>query len=367
MILTCNTQELKKCIQTALRAISSKPSTPIFSGLHFIAEGNTLEIQGMDLNLAIASQMEAQVVEPGAIVISAKLLAEVARNLTGANTTITQMQNRIKITSDNYDPEMLLMDEEDYPVFPAFEAATVVAISEANILDLIKKTSFACSTEENRPLFTGVLAEVKEDEITFVGTNTHRLAVKKLAQNNAETITTIIPAKLLNEIQYNLGGEIPAEVIFKINQNQVEIDIDKVRIISRLIEGRFPDYRKVVPAQANIKTTVDAKQLALAVKRVSIFSNEGDYSVIRFDVKENNIIVTSSSPDLGNGRDVVPCQTEGGTLKVAFNAKYIMDLLQNTNANEIQLNMNTSLSPVCITTAEDPDYKYVVTPVRVVF
>lgn len=369
MIITCNTTNLNKAIQTVQRAIASKPSTPIFSGIHLLTKDNKLEIQAMDLNVAIACTIEADITEPGEILVSAKHFAELVRKLPGEAITVTKNKenNTIKVVSGKSEFQLLLMDEEEYPKFPEFDGNQTITLEDEKIKELIKKTIFACSNDEARPLFTGILVEIQDGMITFVGTNTHRLAIKSLPQEAAEPMSMIIPAKVLNEISRNLVSELPQHVQISLLYNQIMVIIDNTVIVSRLIEGKFPDYRKVIPPKFAVRTTVNVKEFAGAVERVALFSNEGDYSIIKVSVDSEEITITSSSPDVGTGREVIGCATEGDKLNVAFNSKYILDILKNLESEEAILEMNTSLSPVCIKSAQEADYTYIVTPVRVVF
>lgn len=369
MIITCNTTNLNKAIQTVQRAIVSKPSTPIFSGIHILTKENTVEIQAMDLNMAISCTIDAEIAEAGEIVVSAKHFAELIRKLPGENITITKNKenNTIKVESGKSEFQLLLMNEEDYPKFPQFDGNQTITINDEAIKELIKKTIFACSTDEARPLFTGIFVEIQDNTITFVGTNTHRLAIKSLSQETTEPMSMIIPAKVLAEISRNLTGDIPQQVQISLLYNQIMITIDNVVIVSRLIEGKFPDYRKVIPPKFSVTTKVNIKEFAGAVERVALFSNEGDYSIIKISVDSDEITITSSSPDVGTGREIIACTTEGEKLNVAFNSKYVLDILKNLESEEAILEMNTSLSPVCIKSADEPDYTYIVTPVRVVF
>ena len=369
MIISCNTNSLNKAIQTVQRAIISKPSTPIFSGIHVIAADNKLEIQAMDLNMAISCTIDANITEPGEIVVSAKHISELVRKLSAETVTISKNQENktIKVASGNSEYQLLLMNEDDYPKFPDFNGDKSITIADDKIKELIRKTIFSCSNDEARPLFTGILVESKDDKLTFVGTNTHRLAVKFISQPTQENLSMIIPSKVLNEISRNLTSDMPQEVKISLLNNQIMVIIDDVIIVSRLIEGKFPDYNKVIPAKFAVKCTVKAKELAGAVERVALFSTDGDYSTVKMSINQGEITITSSSPDVGTGKEVLPCTTEGDALNVAFNAKYILDILKNVDAEEVLLSMNTSLSPVCITAPEEDNYIYIVTPVRVVF
>ncbi len=369
MIFTCNTSTLNKAIQTVQRAIISKPSTPIFSGIHLKAEDAKLEIQAMDLNMAISCTIDAEIKEAGEILVSAKHFAELIRKLPGENIILTKntANNTIKVESGKSEFQLLLMNEDDYPKFPEFNGDKTITIEDEKIKELIKKTIFACSTDEARPLFTGILVEIQDGKITFVGTNTHRLAIKSLPQEAGEAMSMIIPAKVLSEISRNLTSEVPQQVKISLLYNQIMVVIDNVVIVSRLIEGKFPDYRRVIPPQFAIKTIFNIKEMAGAVERVALFATEGEYSIIKFSVDDNEMTITSSSPEVGTGREVISCQTEGGKLNVAFNSKYILDILKNLESEEASLEMNTGLAPVCVKSTEEEGYTYIVTPVRVVF
>lgn len=368
MLVTCNTNELNKLLQTAQHAIISKPSTPIFSGFHLEAKENRLEVQGMDLNMAISCTMEAQVDAPGEIVVAAKQLGDLIRKLSGSTVTLEKRDGSVlRVTSGQSEFRLLLMNEEDYPKFPEFSGDKNIVIEDEKIRELIKKTIFACAADDARPLFTGILVEIENEKITFVGTNTHRLAIRSLPLPGAESMSVIIPAKVLTEISRVLGGDVPQTVQIGLLNNQVVVAIDEIRIVSRLIEGRFPNYKAVIPPSFAVTASVNIRELAGAVERVALFSNENDYSIIKVNVKDGQITITSSSPELGAGREVIEAETEGAELNVAFNAKYILDILKNLDSEEAVLSFNSSLKPVCVKAPGQDDYTYIVTPVRVVF
>ncbi|MDY6029343.1 MAG: DNA polymerase III subunit beta [Acidaminococcaceae bacterium] len=369
MIIISETNNLNKAIQTVQRAIISKPSTPIFSGIHIIAQDNHITLQAMDLNMAMSCTVEAEVLEEGEAVISAKHFSELVRKLSSEKIKISKNKDNKNITVESGKSEfkLLLMNEDDYPKFPEFDADKFIELEDEKIKELIRKTIFACSSDESRPLFTGILLEVGEGKITFVGTNTHRLAIKSVAAEGAEPMSIIIPSKVLAEIYRNLAGDVPQSVKISLLSNQIMVNIDNVIIVSRLIEGKFPDYRKVIPPKFAVKTAVNIKELAAAVERVSLFSTDANYSIVKMNVKNGEINLTSSSPEVGMGLEVIPCNTEGEELNVALNSKYVLDILKNLESENVTLYMNTSLSPVCVKADNEDDYTYIVTPVRVVF
>ncbi len=370
MKFTCNTNTLNKSIQTVQRAILSKPSTPIFSGIHFFCNSKGhLELHAMDINMAIACEMEATIMEEGEILVSAKHISELVRKLNAETVTISTNDETktIKVISGKSEFQLLTMPVDEYPKFPTFDPNQSITLSDDYIKELIKKTIFACSQDDARPLFTGILVEVKDDNITFVGTNTHRLAIKTLPQPATPDMSIIIPSKVLGEIMRNLTSDEPQNVTISLLNNQMMVIIDNTTIVSRLIEGKFPDYRRVVPPQFAITAKVNVREMTGAVERVALFSVDGDNSTIKMHVEGNEIKITSSSPEVGTGLEIISSETVGDSLNIAFNSKYILDILKNLESEEAILQMNTSLSPVCITSDDEPDYKYIVTPVRVVF
>ncbi len=372
MILTCETNELNKCVQTVMSAIPAKPNTPIFSGIHIIAEKNQLKLEGMSINIAISCIGKAEVKEPGEILLEAKRFAELVKNMNGDTITLSRKneEGSVRVQSGNADFKILLMNIVDYPKFPYFEGKKVFTLKDETINTLIQKTAFACSGDAARPLFTGVLCEISDGKVTFVGTNTHRLAIKSLPYEEKieEPLNIIIPATVLKEIHKNLKGELPQTVKISLANNEILVQIDDVIIVSRLIEGKFPDYKRVIPPSFSIKTKINAKNLTGAVARMSLCSgDETDYSIVKIKVDENELMVMSSSPDVGTGEEKISCITEGEKINVAFNASYIIDILNNIDDEEVTIEMNNSLSPVCIRPIGEKDYTYIVTPVRVIF
>ena len=259
------------------------------------------------------------------------------------------------------------MNEEDFPKFPSFNGNKSIEIPDDKIKDLIRKTIYACSNDESRPLFTGILFDVSTENITCVGTNTHRLAIKSVEQANEEAMNLIIPSKVLAEIARNLNSEVPQMVKISLLNNQIMIVIDNVIIVSRLIEGKFPDYRRVIPPKFNVTAKVNIKELANAVDRVSLFSSDGEYSIIKININGNKMVLSSSNPTSGTGKEEIACESNGENLNVAFNSQYMVDILKNLETKEAIMSLNTSLSPVCISPVDDDSYTYIVTPVRVVF
>lgn len=372
MKFSCATQELTKAVKIVSAAVAAKPSTPVFGAIHVLAlkEGQ-LRLEGMDVSLSMSAEIPAQVEEEGEILIEAQRFYKLVNSLNSDTVQFSkeEKQNNIHMVSGSGSYNILLMNNlDDYPKFPAFNAEKTFTLDEDKVKELINKTAFACSQDEARPLFNGVLCEIRNEKITFVGTNTHRLVIKTLPMEGTEDMSIIIPSKVLKEIGNNLNDKLPQDVQFSLLNNQLMVLIGKVTMVSRLIEGRFPDYQRVVPAQFKVKTKVNTKDFAGAVARMSLCSGtESDYSIVKISIEGNEMKVMSSSPEVGTGEEVLPCRTEGEGIHVAFNAAYVTDILKRIATEDVAICLNNSLSPVCIKPTNDEEYTYIVTPVRVVF
>lgn len=371
MKFICPTNILNKAVQTVTRAIKVKPATPILSGLHIIAKDNKLRLEGTDLGLSIGCDIDTTVKEEGEAVINAKFFAELSRKLPGdlVEATMEPDGKKLAVESGNSKFSLLVMDAKDYPSFPTLAEAKSISIKESEISQLIEKTIYATSTDETKPLFTGVLFDFKANKLTAVGTNAHRMALKTIPVENTEPFQVIISSKALAEVGRNIKDDSDKSIEIEISKNLVLFRLEDATIVSVLINGRFPDYERIMPPEFTTKLKVDKKELADAVDRVALFSDNNDYSIVKFLIEQNSLTIMSQSQASGAGKETLSCQTDTDGLKIAFNAKYLMDLLKYADGQNVTIKGNTSLSPVVITCdgCQDKDTVCIVTPVRVVF
>ncbi len=367
MKFSCKKEQLVHAVQIVQKAVSSKPQMPILSGIYLNAFDNTLELQATDYELGISCKIDAQIDEPGAIVLSGRYFQEVVRRLPGEMVEIvtSREDHTLKITSNTAQFNLLSLPAAEFPVLHPLDGNTTFKIRDNVFRELIKKTVFACSQDEARPVFTGGLLEVTNSDVMMVATNTHRLAIKKeyLDEFNGE-IKIIIPSKILMELARIMVAEVPSDVIVNCTRNQISFTFDNVYIISRLIEGQFPDYKRVIPEAFTTEIILNTDAFSSAVERVSLISRSGDYNVIRLSFNEKSVMITSNNPDIGKAEESVDITLSGKELDIAFNAKYVTDILKNIDSEKIYFSLNTPLSPASIRPCDDDTYNYIITPVR---
>ena len=367
MKITCAKDMLNYAVQTVQKAVATKTPLPILTGIYLSATDRQLELQATDYEVGISCTIPAQVFEPGTIVLAGRYFQELVRKLPGNSIHIaTSTEDRtIQITANNAQYNLLSLPAEEFPVIKRLTPVNGFTVKDNVLRDLIRKTVFACATDEARPIFTGGLLEADTEGIRMVATNTHRLALKRDSLENFSGNTKlVIPAKILNELARLLTSEIPHDVSINWQKNQVAFSFDNVYIISRLIEGQFPDYQRVIPNNFATSVKVNTEEFAAAVERVSLLAKENDYNVIKFTFKMGQVIIQSNNPDIGKACETVQSITEGNELTIAFNAKYVSDILKNINSDELIFALNTPLSPACIKPIDDDNYIYIITPVR---
>ncbi|MBP2642335.1 MAG: polymerase beta subunit [Firmicutes bacterium] len=367
MKIICLKSQLQHAVQTVQKAVASKTPLPILTGIYIEAKDGRLELQATDYEIGISCTIDATVEEPGAVVLSGRYFQEMVRKLPGETIEIASNKEdrTIKINSNNSQFNLLSLPAEEFPVLRQINSENQISVKDFCLRELIKKTVFSCANDEARPIFTGGLLEIQDNEIRLVATNTHRLALKKdTIESGSSQIKMIIPAKILSELARLLVGEEAQNVTLSCQKNQVGIAFDDVYIISRLIEGQFPDYNKVIPPSFNTKVELNTDEFLAAVERVSLLAKDGEYNVAKFTFTENQVIITSNNPDVGKAYETVAGDLAGNGLEIAFNAKYIIDILKNVDSETFVFSLNTELSPACIKPNDDDNYTYIITPVR---
>ncbi len=367
MKISCTKEQLNHAVQTVQKALATKTPMPILTGIYLSAFDDKLELQATNYEIGISCIIEATIEEPGTVVISGRYFQELVRKLPGETIEISSsLEDRtIQITSNQAQFNLLSLPAEEFPVLKKPTSDTVISVKDNILRELIKKTVFACSTDESRPIFTGGLLEINQHEVNMVATNTHRLAIKKdHLGHNTDSIKMIIPAKILNELARIMISDVPMDVTIYCQKNQVSFAFDNIYIISRLIEGQFPDYNKVIPPSFATTITIDTHAFMDAVERVSLLARDGDYNIIKLAFKNDCVIITSNNPDIGKACETVTTIVQGNEVEIAFNAKYVTDILKNISSEQLVFSLNTPLSPASIKPIDDETYNYIITPVR---
>ena len=378
MNITLGRSDLISALQIVSKGLSTKPQTPILSGVYMTAKEGLLELQSTNYELGFIVTIPAEIHTVGTAVLPGKYLTEFTRKLPAEEISIaTESSDGLAvIKSGTARFTLRTMEVSDFPVLQRMDGTLHFTIKDRTLARLVKKSTFACLREEQRdrrPIFTGCQLEVEGQEVTFAATNVHRLAVKsETLDADAGQIRVIIPARFLEEVTRTITGEVPSDINVTCSYNQVSMSSGSIYMTSRLIEGAFPDYRRVIPRDENIKTrvTLDAHVFASAVERASLIARTDQYNIVKLAFEKGLMRISSNSPEIGETEETIPAEVTGDDVTIAFNASYLMDAMKSLDSDTCILSLQganeqgMNLSPMTIHEEADPKYIYVVTPVR---
>ncbi|MFC1657808.1 DNA polymerase III subunit beta [Candidatus Omnitrophota bacterium] len=356
-----NKENLTKGIQSVQNIISQRANLPILSYLLLETNKDNIRLTTTDLDIGIIREIPAQIEEPGSIVLPAKKFGDIIKEFPEETININTKKNNLTfIETKQCQFKLMGLPCEEFPKLPKFTNQEVIKINQGDFKQILSLVSFAVSYDETRYILNGLLCQIKKDNIGLVATDGKRLALyqKKLTQGVNQPVQITIPIKTIQELNRNLSEE--GEMFLGIGGNQILFDLGKTQIISRLIEGEFPDYKQVIPPASSSKIKVEREQCLLAVKRAALLSTP-DYQAIKLEVFKNRLVISKSTPNMGESREELPCEYNGKDMIIGFNPNYLMDVLKNLDDQTVELEVTDSEKPGVI---RSNGYIYIVLPMR---
>ena len=367
MHITFPKANLQKAINVLQKVSQNKTSSNLPGAIYMTTKNSQVELQGNDFELGIRLTIDGDIKEPGTLVVGSRYFQELIRKLPGDTIELYKPEdgNSLTITSGSSEFNLVTLHPDDFSLVEQIHDQDHVNIDSFAMKELIDLTNYAAATDEDRPVFTGALLEIKENEVTMVATDTHRMAVKKITIDEPATtpMRAIIPTKTLAEVSRLLPTDNPAIINIIWNRTQIVFNFESIYIISRLIEGTYPEYEKVIPSQFDSSAVIDRREFAGAVDRVSLLAKDISYNVIRYDWAESNVTLSTQNTEIGMAKEDVVVEFKGTPFTISFNGRYISDILRHSTGDNIHLFLKQN-GPVVIRQDNNPNYTYVVTPVR---
>lgn len=363
MKFICQKNVLQEAISIAQKAVTGKSTLPVLEGLLIKAIDNKITIIGSDTDLSIETKCDAEVLEFGSIVVDAKLLGEIIRRLPNDSVEIASLENNaLNISCQKSNFTLVHMNADDYPTLPQINENMIFGIPQGVLKNMIKGTIFAVAQDETRPILTGVLFEVKDNKLNMVALDGYRLALKNEFLETDNTISAVIPGKTLNEISKILEDKQDVTNI-TFTTNHILFNLGTTKVISRLLEGEFIKYSSIIPEEYNLKITAKRNEMLNCIERASLMAKEGNTNLIKLNIEEDNLIITSNS-QLGKVKEELSIILQGQPLQIAFNSKYLIDVLKIMEEEEIVMEFTSSVSPCIVKNKDVDDCTYLVLPVR---
>jgi DNA polymerase-3 subunit beta len=352
---------LINALQTVQNIITTKSALPILSHILMEAQSGALKLTATDLDIGITCVIPVDIQEAGAITVAAKRFSDIIKEFPVEIINLAiKKNNQVIIDSDMCQFKIMGLAKEEFPKLPEFKDRKVIKIDQQVLKQILSLTSFAVSLDETRYVLNGILFKISKNILTLVSTDGKRLAIaeRKLSVESDAEISMIVPLKTIHELNRSLQDT--GELSLVVSSNQALFDLGKVGIVSRLIEGEFPDYKQVVPPVSENKMKVDRSQLLLAVKRAALLATV-DYQAVKFEVFKNKLAISKSTPDVGEFHEELPVEYQGRELVIGFNPVYLIDILKNLNDETVSIELVDGEKPGVVRVS---GYVYIVLPMR---
>jgi DNA polymerase-3 subunit beta len=365
MKLICDGLDLSEAVLKVIKAAAVKTTNPILEGVKLIAKEDTLTLIATDLEIAIEKKIRADVLEEGELVVPARYFSEFVKKLNNQQIELNlNDKKQLKIKYTDSEGFLQCMDADEYPVIKKIEEGDYFIMLQPELKDLINKTIFSVSVEDSRPILKGCLLEIDDYKITAVALDGYRLAlVNKALEKQTGKFSVIVPSRSLTEISKMLSDDIKKTVTVFLKKNYLMVEIDNTLIISRLLEGEFINYAQIIPKEFTSFITINRSQLENGLERASILSKGDKNNLVRLDIKEKLLSLTSTS-DIGNIKENITVSLEGKDVVIAFNARYLSESLKAVKDEFIKINLNGSVAPIIIKPSEGGEFLYLILPVR---
>jgi len=367
---------LVQSVQDVMKAVSSRTTIPILTGIKITAATDGVTLTGSDSDISIESFIPkeedgneiVEIKQTGAIVLQARFFSEIIRKLPTDFVEIEVLGSlQTVIRSGKSEFNLIGLDAEEYPRLPQIEENNKFYIATDLLKAMIRQTHFAVSTSETRPILTGVNWKIENGELTCIATDSHRLALRnaKIEAENNETYNIVIPGKSLSELS-KIIDDSNGQIEIVITENQILFKAKHLLFFSRLLEGNYPDTSRLIPADSKTNLILNTKEFLQAIDRASLLAREGRNNVVKLAANEDGIIeISSNSPEIGKVVEEIQSQMiEGEELKISFSAKYMMDALKALEGTEIKISFTGAMRPFVIRPLHDETILQLILPVR---
>lgn len=363
MHIICNKQLLAEALSNVSRAVSSKNTLAALEGILIKAADGKLYLTGYDLELAISTSIEAQVKTEGEIVLTARILLDMIRRLPSEQVTITSDEKNLTFIKGSMTEYTILgIPAAEFPELPSVEQSTTVSIPQMTLKNMIGQTLFAVAVSDNKPAHTGSLFDMRGGELSVVSVDGYRLALRREKLNVEEDMSFIVPGKSLAEVA-KLIKEGDEALEIHISKRHITFKIEGYRIVSRLLEGEFLDYKAAIPEGEQTTIKINTRELINSIDRASLLISDNIKSPLRMQFSDGLIKINCSTA-LGKAYDEITCEQNGVDVEIGFNSRYMLDALKASDGDQIKMVLNGSLSPIKIEPLEGDSFTFLVLPVR---
>lgn len=363
MKFSVSKEKLLEALVTVQNVVSTRTTLPILSNVLIRAEDGRITFTTNDLDCGISTSIEAVVEKTGGTTIPARRLGGIVKELPSSDVLVeVDSKNQASIRCGQSFFKMMGIAEEEFPALPTLGDAKTYTLKQKDLKDALRKTAYAISTDETRYVLNGILFTFKENKLSLVATDGRRLALCEIESEfpRSQEIDIIIPTKCVAELQRLLTDI--GEVKMMVTENHVGFEANNKTLVSKLIEGNYPNYKQVIPQETRERVTIERELFLAAVRRVSLLSSDKSNS-IKLIFTKNNLEIVSNTPEVGEAHETLAVNYKGKDISIAFNPGFLQDPLRNLPDEEIHIDLIDEMSPGVIKIATP--FLYVLMPMRI--
>ncbi|CDC06694.1 MAG TPA: DNA polymerase III subunit beta [Clostridiaceae bacterium] len=368
MKIVCYKDKIIKALNSVVKGVASKTTMPILEGILIQTNDNEIKLTTYDLEIGIEYIMECEIKEQGSTVVNAIMFSEIIRKLPDTEIYISlNDKNLLEIECEGSLYKLATMNPEEFPELPKIEIENSIEVDQNVLKNMIRKTIFAVSSEENRPIFTGCLFEIENNKLNLVAVDGFRLALRSIYLNKqTNNFSAVIPGKTLNEVNKIISDSFEP-VKIGVSKNQALFEMDNCKIVTRILDGEFLNYKNVIPSNWETRIRVNKNSIQNSFERISLISASAIEKEKKYPVKvqvDIGKVIISCTNQTGDAKEELFVSTEGKNLEAGFNPKYFLDSLKAVEDEEVFIEFGTSISPCLIKSVENNDYTYMILPIR---
>ena len=367
MKLICEGLDLSDAVLKVIKATATKTTNPILEGIKLKASEDTLTLSATDLEISIEKTIPADVKIAGEIVVPGKFFADFIKKLSNEQIELTLTdRNSLKIKYTDSEGFLQCLSSDEFPEIKDLVNPEKIVLKRKDFRDIINKTIFSVALDDARPILKGCLFEISNKTLTSVALDGYRLALaKKPIVSTSAEFSCIVPARTLAEIAKLLEGNDDEDIEVLIQKNYLLVNVNNTRVITRLLDGDFINYKQVIPSSTSTTVTINKKQLEYGLERASLLARMDKNNLVKFEVRDK-LLTLSSASDIGNVTENITISLEGKDITIAFNARYMSECMRTIEDEFVKINFTSSIAPCTITSTASDEYLYLILPVRIV-
>lgn len=364
----CAQADLDAALNIVNKAITPNTTLPVLNNILLKAEGKKLYFAATNLEVSIQYFIPADIRSEGAITVPAKLITSYVALLKDEKIEVSLNEgNTLSLSSPTSQTKIKGISAEEFPTIPKVAKENVIKVATSDLDSAILQTVFAASANTSRPVLSGVLFGVMKDSLHVVATDSYRLAERKIAiqEKSATPVQAVVPSRTVAELGKLLSKSQEKEVEINLSKNQIMFTVGNIELMSRLIEGKYPDYEKIIPKSCKTKVEVSTEELSLVIKRVLLFARENNNNVKVSITNDGKLLIATEETKVGEEKAEVSVKVDGENNKIALNAQYLLDVLNFVQADKVMLEVDDKLAPAVIRPVDKKEYVYIIMPLKV--